>query len=52
MTDNPQNAAQRNKKSPASRQANKKGPGRGWHGDSAGHAAAGAQSHKNKNKNA
>ena len=23
------------------------GQGRGWHGDSAGHAAAGSQSHKN-----
>lgn len=24
------------------------GPGRGWHGDSEGHARAGSQSHKNK----
>lgn len=26
------------------------GQGRGWHGDSAGHAAAGRQSHKNSQK--
>lgn len=50
MAANPQNTAQRSKKSAASRQSEKKGPGRGWHGDSAGHAAAGAQSHKNKSK--
>jgi hypothetical protein len=30
------------------RQTNKQGPGRGWHGDSEGHARAGSQSHKNK----
>lgn len=32
----------------SARQSNKQGPGRGWHGDSEGHARAGSQSHKNK----
>jgi len=29
-------------------QSQESGPGRGWHGDSEGHARAGSQSHKNK----
>lgn len=37
-------------KQPSNRPSNAqpKGPGRGWHGDSEGHARAGSQSHKNK----
>lgn len=37
-----QSAQRRSAKTPNS------GPGRGWHGDSEGHARAGSQSHKNK----
>lgn len=49
-TQTPQNRQQNRQQSRSQqqRQSNKQGPGRGWHGDSEGHARAGAQSHKNK----
>lgn len=51
-TQNRSDDRQSNKTSNQSKQRrsskSQQGPGRGWHGDSEGHARAGSQSHKNK----
>lgn len=45
---NVRSSSERQSRSQKSSSQTSKGTGRGWHGDSEGHARAGSQSHKNR----